>query len=1121
MPSLDDVTQFVGNLVGTLFGARSEKILKRLAPRVTQINAFEPEIMRLTDRELKAKTEEFRKRIEQLRARDPRADENGKVNRFLLEIQPEAFALAREAGRRTLGMRHFDVQLMGGMVLHQGMIAEMVTGEGKTLVATLSSYLNALPRRPHEYAYVHVVTVNDYLAKRDAEWNRPLFELLGMTCGAIQSQMDSWERHPVYACDIVYGTNSEFGFDYLRDNMKMDPEKQVQKVRHYAIVDEVDSILIDEARTPLIISGSPDESVIEKYELAGKLSAHLQRVPEEEQDRVEKLRLQQQFEEPEVGHYIVDEKDHTVALTQRGIKECEKYLGIENFYAGAHMDWPHFIDNALKAKELYKRGTQYEVTQGREGKLEVIITDEFTGRLMYGRRWSDGLHQAVEAKELLGGETIQMEAETQTLATITIQNFFKLYKKLAGMTGTALTEAREFGKIYKLEVVSLPTNRPLRRFNSPDVIYGSEKEKWEAICEEIEAFHGQGRPILVGTTSVEKSEKLAGLLERRGLKGRFEVLNAKQHQREAFIVAKAGELGSITVATNMAGRGTDIVLGRFSLAQLVEHWQTAKLDGKPLAPRDFELDRTPGQMEQHLIGYWAKMFLPAELFEKTPVEQRRAALERYWAQTGFPALVLGESVRELGGLHIVGTERHEARRIDNQLRGRAGRQGDPGSSRFFLSLDDDLMRIFAKDWVRKFLRSTGLKDGVPLESRMVSRSIEKAQRRVEEHHFGVRRRLLEYDEVMNEQRKLVYSLRQKILEWQELKETMTGWIEDAIALAVEKEAAGEDPPNAEAIHRLINWARRKFLVELTPADMEGHSCAEIEGHIRGRVMAFYEQREKDFGEANVPQSRLLSYSPEELALPPEEKVEMVRRKLAAESGLPLEAIHAEEALEGDLVIPIQESGKPVVGLVIGKPSVLAGKLPTFVTRPAQVQKMRLLERFLMLDMIDTKWKDHLHNMDVLREGIYLRSYAQKDPKIEYKREGFDLFMEMFSSMKEQATDMILKVQPTEEVEQQKVESVWNEDQAQTIKEEAKSAFAATPEPAGGGGGTAEMAAQSEHGGEQIKAVATIRRTGKKVGPNDPCPCGSGKKYKKCCGRFGGGDASRGPADHKGRVELGG
>ncbi|HYG74058.1 MAG TPA: preprotein translocase subunit SecA, partial [Planctomycetota bacterium] len=1112
----------VGNIIGTIFPSRSASVLKKLAPVVEKINALEKEIAKLSDKELRGKTEQFRKEIAEIRKKNPKADEEGDVERYLDSILPEAFALVRESGKRTLGMRHFDVQLIGGMVLHgmaspirsdgqnRGMISEMVTGEGKTLVATLPSYLNALPRRPDEYAYVHVVTVNDYLAKRDCDWNRPLFELLGMSCGAIQSNMDSWDRHPIYGSDIVYGTNSEFGFDYLRDNMKMEAEKQVQKVRHFAIVDEVDSILIDEARTPLIISGSPDGDVGERYLQAAKLAAHLQPTPAEEKDRVQEQRLHGIFEEPRIGHYVVDEKDHSVTLTAEGIRECERYLGIENFYTGKHMDWPHFIDNALKAKELYKKEVQYVIQEGREGKLEVLIVDEHTGRIMYGRRWSDGLHQAVEAKEVLAGEKIEPEAETHTLATVTIQNFFKMYKKLAGMTGTALTEAREFGQIYKLEVVSIPTNRPMRRINYPDVIYGTEREKWEAVCQEIEDVHATGRPILVGTVSVEKSEMLAGLLERRGFKGRFEVLNAKQHAREAIIVAKAGQLGAITVATNMAGRGTDITLGRFTIDEQIAFWQSVKHNGMPLAPKDFDTKRSREEMEEHLIGYWLKVF-DKKLFDETPTEGRKAALMKWWREHGRTPLLLAETVKELGGLHIVGSERHEARRIDNQLRGRSGRQGDPGSSRFFLCLDDDLMRIFAKDWVRDFLRYSGMKDGVPLESKIVSRSIEKAQRRVEEHHFGVRKRLLDYDQVMNEQRKLIYGLRQKILESKELKETMMEWVEDVVGMEIDHECI-DNPPSQEALLNISEWAKRKFLIELTVQDLQNKTAEEIETLILSRVKAAYEEKDKALGEVEVPKEKPLYYSEAELKLPPEQLAPVVIKKMAEVLNMKESDIRADEILE----------------------QLKAGRLMSTVRYPVKERKMRLLERFLLLDIIDTKWKDHLQSMDSLREGIYLRGYAQKDPKLEYKKEGFALFEQMFVSMKEQGTDMILKMQVSEEVEKQEVENVYgDEQQQQATHADAGSAFKGAP-PEGAppvGGGSAEMQAQSEHGGEKLKPVETIRHdpNRREPAPNDPCPCGSGKKWKKCHGRVGGGglDAIQTPTlpgrprEHKGEVKMGG
>lgn len=1178
---LEAMTEFVGNVIGTIFPSRSASVLKKLAPRIETINALEAKTAKLTDRELRGKTEEFRKRIAEIRAGDPQAVENLKVERYLDEILPEAFALVREAGKRTLGMRHFDVQLIGGMVLHghasplkinqnRGMISEMVTGEGKTLVATLPCYLNALQRLGDEYAYVHVVTVNDYLAKRDSDWNRPVFELLGMTCGAIQSNMESFERHDIYSRDIVYGTNSEFGFDYLRDNMKMDPEKQCQKVRHMAIIDEVDSILIDEARTPLIISGGAEEELTERYKIAAQLAEHLKPTTEEEKDRIEDMRLQGQFEEPQNGHYMVDEKDHTVTLTAEGIRECERYLKIDNMYKGSNMDWQHYVDNALKAKELYSKGDEYVVDTGREGKLEVVIVDEFTGRKMYGRRWSDGLHQAVEAKEIEAGEKIEMEAETHTLATITIQNFFKMYKKLGGMTGTAVTESREFGQIYKLEVCSIPTNRPMRRVNFPDVIYGSEKEKWEAVCQEIEDVNATGRPILVGTTSVEKSEMLAGLLERRGLKGRFEVLNAKRHAFEATIVEKAGKLGAITVATNMAGRGTDIVLGRFAKEDMLAHWQKLKL-----APERFDLNRPQAEIDEHLTGFWLKYY-DKELFDKTPQEQRREALEKWLKEHNHSPLRFAESVKELGGLHIIGSERHESRRIDNQLRGRSGRQGDPGSSRFFLSLDDDLMRIFAKDWVRNFLKASGMKDGVPLESRMVSRSIEGAQRKVEEHHFGTRKRLLEYDEVMNEQRKLVYGLRQKVLEGRELRETMTSWIEDVVAMAVERECP-EGTVTPEGVINIVEWAKRKFALEVPVAELNNKGASEIEEILVARVKASYEAKEKSLGEIESVREKGIRYSDEELKLPLAQLAEVAQKKIASvfEGEKPkveldglkirarieslifgrmraayskdtqLEAINAAEekglqVTEDESILPLEQfatlvrkkaaaaAGLDPAKVELDLAFIKSNAVPTVVPVPYKEQKMRLIERFLLLDIIDSKWKGHLYGMDTLREGIYLRGFAQKDPKLEYKREGFQLFEEMFTSMKEQATDMLLKMEMSVEVEKQEVGSVWNEDQAQAIHEEAGSMFSGTKTVSGAqaemGAGSAEMAAQSEHGGEKLKPVDTIRKTMREPGPNDPCPCGSGKKYKKCHGPMGGWDgtiSSRPTREHKGEAKIGG
>src|SRR5947207_3951220 len=712
-----------------VLGDPNAREVKRHLERVADISELEPLIEKLGDDELRAKTAELRQRLE-----------NGEA---LDDLLVEAFAVVREAARRTIGLRPFDVQMVGGIVLHQGKIAEMKTGEGKTLVAVLPLYLNAL-----ESKGAHLITVNDYLARRDAGWNGPVYHALGMSVAVIGHEMSLLydpdfldETHPdprlqhlrpitraeAYQADITYGTNSEFGFDYLRDNMAVDLAQCVQRGLNFAIVDEVDSILIDEARTPLIISGQGQEST-EKYYQYARLIPRLS--PDD---------------------YTVDEKTKSASLTEDGIAKVERWTGIKNVYELEHVDEAHQINQALKAYTLFKRDRDYLVKDS-----EVIIVDEFTGRQQPGRRWADGLHQAVEAKE-----GVKVQQETQTLATITYQNYFRLYKKLAGMTGTAVTEAEEFDKIYKLQVVVIPTHRPMIREDNPDLIYKTEDAKFKAVADEIQETAGTGRPVLVGTVSVEKSERLARLLEKRGVP--HEVLNAKQHEREALIVAKAGQPGAVTIATNMAGRGTDIVLG--------------------------------------------------------------------------------EGVAKAGGLHIVGTERHESRRIDNQLRGRSGRQGDPGSSRFFLALDDDLMRIFGEDWVRNFLKASGMKDGVPLESRMVSRSIEKAQRRVEEHHFGTRKRLLEYDEVMNEQRKLVYGLRQKALESRELRETMESWIEDVVALAVERECP-ENPPQPEQLLKLTEWAKRKFLVEMTVPELSNKSPEELEDLLFERVKASYEEKDK-------------------------------------------------------------------------------------------------------------------------------------------------------------------------------------------------------------------------------------------------------------------------------------
>ena len=789
-----------------LRGSRVQREQQILLPIVRRINELEAEVIRLDDRELRERTDDFRRRVQ----------EGGES---LDDILPEAFAVAREACDRRIGMcsvfkpehgfdpaqlteanravfdqarqqldggasvaelmlpasfyagiralypdyrppfrmRPFDVQLIGGIVLHQGKIAEMVTGEGKTLVATLPAYLNALSG-----AHVHVVTVNDYLARRDRDWNAPMFESLGLTVGAIQSDMDPGDRQPQYACNVTYGTNNEFGFDYLRDNMKDSLEAQAQGPLQYAIIDEVDSILVDEARTPLIISG-PAEDSSDRYHTANRLVSTLaginaQRLPRDEEERE---RVLARYD------YTYNPKDHSTALTERGIQTAQRFLQVDNLYQGRNMEWPPYIEAALKAKELYKLDVDYVIRDG-----EVIIVDEFTGRLMPGRRWSDGLHQAVEAKEANRGARIK--EENQTLATITFQNFFRLYDKIAGMTGTAMTEAGEFMKIYKLDVVPIPTNRPLRRAEHNDLIFGTEDEKWGAIVEEIAEVHRQGRPILVGTISIEKSEHLGALLERRGVK--HEVLNAKQHEREAGIVSLAGQFGAVTVSTNMAGRGTDIVLGQCPWQDVFRQWQAMDL-----APRDWSPDHVRKELrgqqaevtdedvrwelQRRLERYWLDAWGLRQPNENDLADDEvHARLERFWAERGRAPYVLANSVAELGGLHVVGTERHEARRIDNQLRGRAGRQGDPGSSRFFVSLEDDLMRIFMAEWVRNFMLRAGLSDGEPIEAPMVSRAIARAQRKVEEHNYEIRKNLLEYDEVMDEQRKLIYDQRQEVLE---------------------------------------------------------------------------------------------------------------------------------------------------------------------------------------------------------------------------------------------------------------------------------------------------------------------------------------------------------------------
>ena len=888
MQILRDVADKIADLGKKLFGSANERILREMVPIVERVNALEPEFQRKTDAQLREMTERWRDRL-----RGPKSFEEKQD--ILNEIMPQAFANVREAAKRTLitpapdspypTMRPFDVQILGGVALHRQMIAEMVTGEGKTLVATLAVYLNALTGDG-----VHVVTVNDYLARRDCEWMQKVYNMLGLEAGFIQSDQDPEEKRKAYACDVTYGTNSEFGFDYLRDNMRYSPEEQAQINRglHYAIVDEVDSILIDEARTPLIISG-PVYQQSQKYYKADQVARRLK----SERD------------------YEVKEKEQMCHLTDEGEARVERMLGVDNLRSEEAMDWPHYIETALRAHELYEKDQEYIVKDG-----QVVIVDEFTGRLMEGRVWSDGLHQAVTVKEGL-----RLKEETQTVATITLQNFFKLYDKLAGMTGTAMTEAAEFHKIYDLGVVAIPTNLPLIRKAYPDKVYRTKKEKMKAIVDEIKKTHDEGRPVLVGTTDIDKSEELGERLQRKGID--YELLNAKPEYaaREADVVAKAGQPGNVTIATNMAGRGTDIVLG--------------------------------------------------------------------------------EGVAEKGGLHIVGTERHEARRIDNQLRGRAGRQGDPGSSRFFVSFEDDLMRIFAPESMRSWLKKAGMEDGMALESKMVSRWIEKAQKRVEEYNFDIRKNLLEYDEVLDEQRKSVYSWRQKLVEHEGVEEELLTLVEDAVRDGVDTYIDLELSPEEWDIEGLKEWFQRKFLQ------------------------------------------------------PPE-----IPEEVRADAG----------SLEDCLVEQARE---------------------LFKEKCERIGKEPLLDfgRSLMLRTIDRKWKDHLHAMDVLRSGIGLRGYAQLDPKIEYTSEGGEMFENMLMNIADEVTDIFFRVE-VEEREERQVEGVWEVEETRHDDFRPEEAFDENELSTSGGGG----------GGSQT-ATKPIE-VGEKVGRNDPCPCGSGKKYKHCCGKIG-------------------
>jgi len=828
-----------------IFGNSNEKEIKKLMPIVERVNDWEPKIRVLSDIELSSKTQEFKERLSRGETLD--------------DLLPEAFAVVREAAKRTLGMRPFDVQVLGAIVLHQGRIAEMKTGEGKTLVATMPAYLNALTGKG-----VHVVTVNDYLAKRDSEWMGKVYRFLGLEVGLIVHGLDFEQRKKAYNADITYGTNNEFGFDYLRDNMVLYKEHMVQRELNYAIIDEVDSILIDEARTPLIISGQSEESTDIYYKFA-------KFVPRLKQDE----------------DFIVDEKAHTVIPTEKGIKKAEDFLGVENLYDEENVELLHHFHQALKAHYLMKRDRDYVVKDG-----QVIIVDEFTGRLMFGRRYSEGLHQAIEAKE-----GVKVERESKTLAMITFQNYFRMYKKLAGMTGTAATEEEEFRKIYGLDVVVIPTNKPMIRIDYPDVVYKTEKAKFEAVVREIEECYKIGRPVLVGTVSIEKSEKLSEMLKKKGVP--HQVLNAKYHEKEAEIIAKAGQKGAVTIATNMAGRGTDIVLG--------------------------------------------------------------------------------EGVAELGGLHVIGTERHEARRIDNQLRGRSGRQGDPGSSRFFVSLEDDLMRLFGSDNVKGLMDRLGIEDDQPIEHPLITKAIENAQKKVEAKNFDIRKHLLEYDDVMNKQREIIYAERRKILEGENLKENILNMMEDVVEEILNIYAGKEIHPEEWDLKGLSEYFYDIFMikVDFSNYNIEEKTREDIKEELISLLKRAYEKKEEEIGS----------------------------------------------------------------------------------------ETLRELEKVVMLKVVDQKWMDHIDAMDQLRQGIGLRAYGQRDPLVEYKIEGFEMFQEMIKSIKEDTLRYLFRIRVSAMPKRKEV--------ARNVT--------------------------YSHGDEGEKKMPI--RKGKKVGRNDPCPCGSGKKYKKCCGRF--------------------
>ena len=909
----------MANFFTKLFGSHSSHELKKIYPIADKVDALEEQYKKLTDAELRAKTDEFKARYQ-----------NGES---LDDLLPEAFATCREAAWRVLGMRHYRVQVIGGIVLHQGRIAEMKTGEGKTLVATLPAYLNALTGKG-----VHIVTVNDYLAKRDSEWMGKVYRFLGLTVGLVIHEVEPARRKAMYEADITYGTNNEFGFDYLRDNMAIYKQSMVQRGHAFAIVDEVDSILIDEARTPLIISGQGEQSS-QLYEMADRFAAGLKclRVKEvdakEEQDDID-------------ADYIVDEKARTATLTPKGQAHAEQYFRIENLSDPANTTLQHHINQAIKARGVMQRDVDYVVRDG-----QIIIVDEFTGRLMFGRRYNEGLHQAIEAKE-----GVKVQHESKTLATITFQNYFRLYGKLSGMTGTALTEEEEFRHTYKLDVIEIPTNKPIARKDNPDAVYKNERGKIKATIARIEACHAKGQPILVGTVSIEKSEELSKILKAKGIK--HTVLNAKYHEKEADIVAQAGKSGAVTIATNMAGRGTDIMLGgnaeTMALDELKKGDYTPELIYEANGHADTE--------DPEVLAIRAKF---NELYEK------------YKKETDADA----EKVRAAGGLYILGTERHESRRIDNQLRGRAGRQGDPGESSFYISLEDDLMRLFGSEKIQNMMNTLGIDEDEPIDQKILSGAIENAQKKIESRNFATRKHVLEYDDVLNTQRQTIYAQRLQVLEGKDVKDNIMGMIDDTIARAVHA-AIGE---HSEITPNMVEQARRPFIG--------------------------------------------LFLRPEDCTFSPEECKDLTTDKLTE--------VLAEQAHK------VYEAKEQMLGAPI----------------------MRELERVVLLKNVDTKWMDHIDAMTELRNGIGLRAYGQHDPVVEYKREGFDMFDAMIDAIREDTVRMIFLAQ------------------VRTREEPKREQVAKETAAAGSSDGTTKPAP---------------KRVGKKVGMNDPCPCGSGKKYKKCC-----------------------